>query len=66
MKTIEQQVAALGWDLEESTHTLQSWRAVMGGFCTPWRGTKEWVLQDIREMARVEKLLDKADAKLAD
>ncbi len=59
-----------GWELQFCPNAMDlnqaEFRAVQGGFCTPWRSTKELVLEDIREMARVEAVLDKAQDKLRD
>ncbi len=51
--TIEKQIEASGWSIEVMQHNADcsqflDYRAVMGGFCTPWRGTKELVLADVK------------------
>ncbi len=51
--TTQQQIEASGWTIEVMQHNADcsqflDYRAVLGGFCTPWRGTKEAVLQDVR------------------
>ncbi len=53
MSTIEKQIEASGWTLEvfqpnADISQFPDYRAVMGGFCTPWRGTKEAVLADVK------------------
>ncbi len=50
MKTIEQQIESSGWtlDIMHPHNPYPDYRAVMGGFCTPWRGAKEQVLEDVK------------------
>ncbi len=50
---IEKQIQKLGWELQVQQHNadcsqFMDYRAVMGGFCTPWRGTKEQVAEDVK------------------
>jgi hypothetical protein len=67
--SIKKQIQALGWDLEmyqpnADVSQFMDYRACQGGFCTPWRYSADEVLKDLQEQARIEKALDKAEAKL--
>ncbi len=67
--SIERAISELGWELHsrhDQEYDADFYRAEQGGFSTPWRETPEEALADVKELARVEKLLDKAEAKLAD
>jgi hypothetical protein len=63
MKTIEQQVADLGWELickhvNADVSQFHDYRACQGGFCTPWRYSAEEVLKDLLLMDDDEKALN--------
>ncbi len=69
--SIEKAISKAGWELQIQQHNADcsqflDYRACQGGFCTPWRYSAEEVLKDLKDQARIEKALDKSEAKLAD
>jgi hypothetical protein len=68
MISIEKQIQALNWTLERTRNPCEPelYWASQGAFVTPRRPTPEETLADVKELSRIEKMLDKAEAKLAD
>ncbi len=44
--SVEQQIQKAGWELE--IWPSLGFRAVMGGFCTPWRESEDETLADVK------------------